>query len=86
MGNFGGEKLANHELFAKNFLTNIHRYTKNVFGIYIDYSLFTKFFLANRFYLYGSPKFLPPSISCVQYYVKVHGDKEINPVSLLDIP
>ena len=31
-----GEKLVNsvnHELFAKNFLTNIHRYNENVFGI-----------------------------------------------------
>ena len=41
-----GEKLANlasHELFTKIFLANIHRYTENVFGIYTDCSLFTKF-------------------------------------------
>ena len=41
--------LANRELFAKIFPTNIHRYTQNVFGIYTDCSLFTKFFLANSF-------------------------------------
>ena len=38
--NFGGGKLANLadcELFAKIFLTNIHRYTKNVFGIICTY-------------------------------------------------
>ena len=31
-----GEKLVysvNHELFAKHFLTNIHRHNENVFGI-----------------------------------------------------
>ena len=59
--NFGGEKivlnLANRDLFAKIFLTNIHRYTETVFGICIDCSLFAKFFPANSFYLYGSPKF-----------------------------
>ena len=58
--NFGGGKfvnLANRELFTKNFLTNIHRYTENVFGIYTDCSLFTKFFLTNSFYLYGLSKF-----------------------------
>ena len=51
MGKFWrGKKLrnlANHELFAKTFLTNIHRYTENVFGICTDCSLFAKFFLAN---------------------------------------
>ena len=30
---FAGEKLANHEIFAKHFLANIHRYAENVFGI-----------------------------------------------------
>ena len=38
-GTFGWEKIgefANHELFAKIFLTNIHGYTKNVFGICTD--------------------------------------------------
>ena len=62
---FGGEKLANlvdSELFAKIFLTNIHRYTENVFGICTDCSLFTKVFLANSFYLYGSPKFSPARV------------------------
>ena len=54
------EKLANlvnHELFTKIFPPNIHIYTENVFEICTDCSLFTKFFLANSFYLYGSPKF-----------------------------
>ena len=37
--------LANRELFTKIFLNNIHRYTKNVFGICTDCSLFTKFSL-----------------------------------------
>ena len=37
--NFAWKKLANlvnHELFAKVFLANIHRYAKNVFGICTD--------------------------------------------------
>ena len=49
--------LANHEPFAKLFPTNIHRYTKNVFGVCTDCSLFAKFFHANSFYLYSLPKF-----------------------------
>ena len=61
--NFGG---ANHEPFAKIFLANIHRYTENVLGICTDFSLFTKFFLTNSFYLYSSPKF-----SCVQYIMNL---------------
>ena len=51
-----GEKLTNfenHELFAKIFLPNIHRYTENVFGICTDCNLFAKFFLSNSSYLYG---------------------------------
>ena len=64
MGNFAGEKLVNltnRESFAKVIFVNIHRYTKNVFGWCTDFSLFTKFFLTNTFYLYGSPptKILP---------------------------
>ena len=63
-----GEKLANRELFAKIFLTNIHRYTENVFGICTDCSLFSKFFSANSFYLYGSPKFVPAKyFPCMMY-------------------
>ena len=57
--------LANCELLIKIFLTNIHRYTENVFGIYTDCSLFAKFFLTNSFYLYGLPKF-----SHVQYVLR----------------
>ena len=59
MEKFGGGKLANRELFIKIFLANIHRYTKIVFGICNDFSLFANFFLANSFYLYGSPKSSP---------------------------
>ena len=48
--------LVNHKLFTKMFIVNIHRYTNNVFGICTDdCNLFAKFFLANSFYLYGSP-------------------------------
>ena len=42
--------LANRELFAKIFLTNSYRYTKNAFGICFDHILFTNFFFANSFY------------------------------------
>ena len=64
--NFGGGKLANlvnHELFAKNFLTNIHRCTNNVFGIC---SLFP--FLAITFTFMVCQKFPPPKFSCVRQY------------------
>ena len=44
---------------VKFFLTNIHRYIENVFGICTDCSLFAKLFLTNSFYLYGSPKYSP---------------------------
>ena len=53
------ENLASHELFAKIFLSNIDRYTENVFGICTDRILFAKFFLTNSFCLYGLPKFAP---------------------------
>ena len=35
------ENLANHELFAKTFHSDIHRYPKNVFDICADFNLFT---------------------------------------------
>ena len=63
-GNFGREKLVNLvnlELFAKNFLANIHRYTKNVFGICTDFSLFTKFFLTIDFTCMVHQQFSPPT-------------------------
>ena len=41
---FAQENLLNHELFAKIFFANIHRYTENVFGIYTDCSLLAKIF------------------------------------------
>ena len=50
-----GEKLANlanHELFVKVLLANIH---KNVFGICTDLFIH-QVFLTNNFYLYGLPK------------------------------
>ena len=50
-----------------------HRYTENVFGIWTDCNLFTKFFLANSFYLYGSPKFSPAKyFPCVVYVYAVN--------------
>ena len=49
-------------IICQNFLANIHKYIKNIFGICTDCNLFTKFFLANSSYLYGLPKF-----SHVQY-------------------
>ena len=54
----GREKLlnlANCEPFTKIFLINIHRYTKNAFGICTDCNLFATLFHPNSFYLYGSP-------------------------------
>ena len=66
--------LANRQLFAENFLTIIYRYIKTVFGICTDCSLFTKFFLTNSFYLYGSPKFYPAKyFPCLgaKYYIVV---------------
>ena len=62
-----GEKSANRELFAKIFLTNIHRYTENVFGICTDCSLFTKFFLTNSFTCTVHQNFPPLNISHVWY-------------------
>ena len=56
--------LVNRELFAKIFLANIQ---KNIFGICSDFSLFAKFFLADSFHLYTSPKFSPAKFSRVQY-------------------
>ena len=53
--------LVNRKLFAKILLANIPRYTENAFCICTDCSLFTKFFLANNFYLNHPPKFLPPA-------------------------
>ena len=61
--NLVGEKLANlvnRELFAKissPILTDTPK--MHVFGICTDYSFFAKFFLANIFYLHGSPKLSP---------------------------
>ena len=52
---FGGDKLVNYKPLAKIFLANIYRYTENVFGLCTDFSLIANFFLANSFYLYGSP-------------------------------
>ena len=47
----------------QNFLTIIHRYAENALGICTDFSLIRKkTFLANSFYLYGSPKISPAKI------------------------
>ena len=60
--------LANRELFTKIFLTNIHKYTENVFGICTVCSLFANFFLVNSFYLCGSSKFSPTKyFSCTVF-------------------
>ena len=55
--------------FTEIFLANIHRYTENVFIICTNCSLFTKFVLANSFYLYSLLKFPPANISCAWYIV-----------------
>ena len=68
-----GEKLVNCEPFAKIFLAYIHRYTENIYGVCTDCSLFTKFFLANSFYLHAYiwfTKILPHQIFPV-YGIKV---------------
>ena len=72
-----GEKLANlanHELFAKFFLTYIHRYSENVFGICTALAYLPNFSLhTNSFYLYGLPKISPSKIfPCVQYLHYTH--------------
>ena len=51
--------LADREhVFTKIF----HRYTKFVFDIFTNCSLFVKVFLTNSFYLYGLPNFSPAKI------------------------
>ena len=53
-------KILEEKIIGKSWaicVTNIHRYTKSVFGICTDCNLFAKFFLTNSFYLYSSPKF-----------------------------
>ena len=67
--NLVGKNLANCKLFAKNFLTNIHRCMQNVcpYMAYALTSLFAKFFLVNSFYLHaGSPNFPQPNVSRVR--------------------
>ena len=67
--------LANCELFIIIFLTNIHRYTKNVYGICTGGSLFTKLFLTNSFYLYiyGFSKNFPAKIFlCTVACIYIH--------------
>ena len=66
MVNLGKRELA---IFAKIFLASIH--------ICTDCSLFAKCFLANRFYLYGLPKFPLPNISHVWYIEFKDHDKYI---------
>ena len=43
--------LANHELFAKIFLINIHRYTKMYLAYVLTVAYSSHFFLTNSFYL-----------------------------------
>ena len=54
-----GKQLANCELFAKIFLTNITDTPKTYLAYGLTVACSPNFFLANSFYLYGSPKFSP---------------------------
>ena len=80
-----GEKLVNVakiELFTKNFLTNIHiAIHSKMYLAYIsigtDFSLFTKCFLANSFYLYGPLKISPIKFSPCSYGIKQYSTKAI---------
>ena len=65
-----GRKLAdlvNHELFAKIFLTSIHRYTKNVLGNNTDCSLFAKIFLLLTWFTKIFPRQIFPVYSIWLY-------------------
>ena len=55
------------KIFPCMVFANIHRYTKNVFGVCTDCSLFTKIFLTNSFTCMIRQNFTLPNISCVQY-------------------
>ena len=71
MGNtWWGElkNLANHELFAKIFLTNIHRHTKNVLTYALTVAYSPNFSLPIAFACTVRQNFLPPNISHVWYY------------------
>ena len=66
--------LTNRGPFVKIFLINICRYMENVLYICTDCCLFTKFFLANSFYLYGSQKFSPTKcFPCTVSAAEEHG-------------
>ena len=54
-------------IFAKIFLTNIHRCTENVFGICTDCSLFTKFSLPIAFIFMACQIFPLANISHIRY-------------------
>ena len=74
-----GEKLANlanHGLFAKIFLTNIHRYTENVYGICTDCRLLVKFSSPIAFTCTVCQNFPLPNISCV--HCIIHNTKCFN--------
>ena len=65
--NFGEEKLANLvncKLFAKIFLTNIHRYTRMYLACALTVAYSQSFPCLHQ---YGFSKFSPPKFSCVQY-------------------
>ena len=76
MGKFWGGKLANlvnREVFVKIFLTNIHRYTENVFGICTDCSLFTNFFSPIAFTCMVHQNFSPAKyFPCTVLYMLVN--------------
>ena len=72
---------SNSPKFCLQIFTN--SYSKNVFGICTDRSLFVKFFPANSFYLYGSPKFPSPKFSSVYYLFLYCNDYWWNCMALL---
>ena len=66
--NFDKGKIGKFGESCQNFLANIHRYTKHVFGIPVctDFSLFTKFFLAIAFTCIVHQKFTLTKFSNAQ--------------------
>ena len=63
-------------------LTSIHWFKENLYGIWIDCCLFTKFSLTNSLYLHGSPKFSPAKYFLCM--VRVFSDPVTNEVFTWD--
>ena len=62
-----GENLGKLWVISQNFLTNIHRYTENVFGLCTDCSSLAKFLSPVAFTFMVHQNFSPPNISYVRY-------------------